>query len=61
MEFCECRTQLINNEGYCWGCAQPVRMVEVLLFGKMPFEAIERMIQLRAEQQALAAPRTDEN
>lgn len=50
MEFCECRTQLINDEGYCWTCAQPVRLVEVLLFGKMPFPAIERLIQLRAEQ-----------
>jgi hypothetical protein len=54
MEFCECRTQLISDEGYCWTCAQPVRLVEVLLFGKMPFQAIERVIQSRAEQQTAA-------
>ena len=60
MEFCECHTQLINDDGYCWTCAQPVRLVEVLLFGKMPFPAMKRVIELRAEQQA-AVPGIDDN
>jgi len=62
MGFCECSTQRINDLGYCWGCAQPVRMVEVLLFGDMPFHVIERLIEQRAAQQAQppqAAPETN--
>ncbi|HZS29495.1 MAG TPA: hypothetical protein VFB76_19875 [Candidatus Angelobacter sp.] len=55
MGFCECSTQRINDLGYCWGCAQPVRMVEVLLFGEMPFHVIERMIEQRAAQVAHSA------
>jgi hypothetical protein len=61
MGFCECNTQRINDQGYCGGCAQPVRIVEVLLFGKMPFEFIERMIELRAERYAYSSLPMDEN
>jgi hypothetical protein len=60
MGFCECSTQRINDLGYCWGCAQPVRMVEVLLFGEMPFHVIERMIEQRATQYAHSAPAVPE-
>jgi hypothetical protein len=61
MDFCVCSTQRINNQGYCGGCAQPVRMVEVLLFGEMPFDVIEKLIELRARQLALCPPNMDEN
>lgn len=60
MDFCECnRQQRIDEQGYCGGCFQPVRIVEVLLYGKMPFDVIERMIELRAEQYPHSA--LDEN
>jgi hypothetical protein len=61
MDFCECNTQRIDDQGYCGGCAQPVRIVEVLLFGKMPFHVIERMIELRAEQYTGSSMPMDEN
>ncbi|HTC95741.1 MAG TPA: hypothetical protein VK699_20025 [Terriglobales bacterium] len=60
MGFCECSTQRINNLGYCWECAQPVRMVEVLLFGEMPFHVIERLIEQRATQLAQSPPAAPE-
>ncbi len=50
MGFCECHTQRINEQGNCGGCTRPVRMVEVLLFANMPFKAIERIIEVRAEK-----------
>ncbi len=49
MGFCECYSQRINEQGNCGGCARPVRTFEVLLFANMPFEVIERIIEIRAE------------
>jgi hypothetical protein len=61
MGFCECYSQRINEQGNCRGCARPVRTFEVLLFANMPFHMIERIIEVRAEQDSGRAHEALEN